>query len=29
MEKRYMVNCKIQSPPHFMFKAELTNITEL
>jgi len=29
MEKRYLVNCKIQIPPHFMFNAELTNITEL
>jgi len=29
MKKRNLVNCKIQIPPHFMFKAELTNITEL
>ena len=29
MEKHYLVNCKIQIPSHFMFKAELTNITDL
>jgi len=29
MEKRYLVNCKIQIPSHVMFKAELTNETEL
>jgi len=29
MGKRSLVKCKIQIPPHFMFKAELTNKTEL
>ena len=29
MGQHYLVNCKIQILPHFMFKAEITNKTEL